>query len=105
MPPATPSTTVGQLAEASRCLEELDRALSDSRLRLGGGLDVRRVRTDLVHLRESLALLTAAVAEGAEAPPGSARIPRPGVVEVPDTPYDPAMWRDADDEGIGCRHR
>ena len=115
MPPATPSTTVGQLAEASRCLEELDRALSDSRLRLGGGLDVRRVRTDLVHLRESLALLTSAVAEGAEAAPGSARIPRPGVVEVgvveigvveiADTPYDPAMWRDADDEGIGCRHR
>ena len=23
------------------------------------------------------------------------------VVMVPDEPYDPAMWRDADDEGIG----
>ncbi|MEY9841920.1 hypothetical protein ABH941_007203 [Streptacidiphilus sp. EB103A] len=105
MPPAMPSTTAGALAEASRCLEELDRALSDSRLRLGGGLDVRRVRTDLVHLRESLALLAAAVADGAEAAPGSPRIPRPGVIEISDTPYDPAMWRDADDEGIGCRHR
>nr|WP_042406469.1 hypothetical protein [Streptacidiphilus carbonis] len=90
-----------------RCLEELDRALSDSRLRLGGGLDVRRVRTDLVHLRESLALLAASVAATAEGGAGSGRMPGPraGVVEIADTPYDPAMWRDADDEGIGCRHR
>jgi hypothetical protein len=94
----------GPLAEARRCLDELDRALRATQARLGGGLDVRRVRTDLVHLRESLALLSASAEEPrAGQAPASAHAPQ-AMVEVPDTPYDPAMWRDADDEGIGCRH-
>jgi hypothetical protein len=89
---------IAPLAEAGRCLEALDRALQAGAAGLGSGLDVRRVRTDLVHLRESLALLCDAAAAGAG-------VPRPlQMVDVPDTPYDPAMWRDADDEGIGCRH-
>ena len=94
--PAAPAST---LAEARSRLDALDRALRAAQRRLGGGLDVRRVRTDLDHLRESLALLTEAVAE--RAANGSAR----EMVEIEDTPYDPEMWRGIDDEGIGCRHR
>ena len=99
--PSNASTPGGTpLAAAGRCLEELDRALQAA-LRPeaagpGTGLDVRRVRTDLVHLRESLALLRDAATATAPRPPA--------MVDVPDTPYDPSMWRDADDEGIGCRH-
>jgi hypothetical protein len=98
-----PSDTT-PLAHAERCLDALDRALRTA-LRpepvgagraQGDGPDARRIRADLAHLRESLALLRAS-----SAPEGSAR-PRV-MVEIPDTPYDPAMWRDADDEGIGCR--
>ncbi|MBC3842685.1 hypothetical protein GXW82_28435 [Streptacidiphilus sp. 4-A2] len=74
------------------------RALRIAQRRLGGGLDVRRVRTDLDHLRESLALLSEAVAQRAAADSVHE------VVEIEDTPYDPEMWRGIDDEGIGCRH-
>jgi hypothetical protein len=101
MPSTAPNPDGASLAEAGRRLEELDRALRaalppDDHEPHGRDLDVRRVRTDLVHLRESLALLRAAA---------SVPAPRsPAMVDVPDTPYDPAMWRDADDEGIGCRH-
>ncbi|MBF9067676.1 hypothetical protein I2501_06435 [Streptacidiphilus sp. NEAU-YB345] len=31
--------------------------------------------------------------------------PTLGPVEVSDTPYDPAMWWDAEDEGIGGHRR
>lgn len=98
-----------QLAEAGRYLDELDRALCAARTRMSGsgrtGLDFRRVGTDLEHLRESLALLCESFETGTAngtAVPAPRALP---MVDVPDTPYDPAMWRDADDEGIGCRHR
>jgi hypothetical protein len=100
MPTTAPNPVGASLAQAGRCLDELDRALQAA-LRPDAtgsaeGLDVRRVRTDLVHLRESLALLSAATtATAARTQP---------MVEVPDTPYDPAMWRGVDDEGVGCRH-
>ena len=100
MPSTAPTPGPAPLAEAGRCLEELDRALQAALPGTAGsgtGLDVRRVRTDLVHLRESLALLR-------DAATGPVPGPR-AMVDVPDTPYDPSMWRDADDEGIGCRHR
>lgn len=92
--PASAST----LAEARSRLDALDRAVRVAQQRLGSGLDVRRVRADLDHLRESLALLCESVAAGTTcgAPPE--------VVEIADTPYDPEMWRGIDDEGIGCRH-
>ena len=93
-----PAASASALAEARSRLDALDQALRAAQRRLGGGLDVRRVRTDLDHLRESLALLTEAVAE--RAANGSAR----EMVEIEDTPYDPEMWRGIDDEGIGCRH-
>jgi hypothetical protein len=27
------------------------------------------------------------------------------MVKIPDAPYDPALWADAEDEGLGFRHR
>jgi hypothetical protein len=89
---------VTHLAEARNRLDALDRAVRVAQQRLGSGLDVRRVRTDLDHLRESLALLCESAEKKAEEAAGQA------VIEIDDTPYDPEMWRGVDDEGIGCRH-
>ena len=83
------------LAEARSRLDALDRAVRVAQQRLGSGLDVRRVRTDLDHLRESLALLCESTEKQVE---------ELDVIEIDDTPYDPEMWRGVDDEGIGCRH-
>ena len=92
-----PAAPASALAEARSRLDALDRSLRAAQRRLGGGLDVRRVRTDLDHLRESLALLTDSVA-------ARGGLDAHEVVEIEDTPYDPEMWRGIDDEGIGCRH-
>ena len=111
-----PAPATAPLAEARSRLEALDRAVREAQQRLGGGLEVRRVRTDLDHLRESLALLCDSVAgTGAATGPGADTAAPPGIpamagvaleiVRIPDTPYDPEMWRGIDDEGIGCRHR
>lgn len=59
------------LAAAERCLDELCRTVGRLERQLDGGLDVRRVRTDTDHLRESVALLRAAAA--APPPPQPAR--------------------------------
>ncbi|MFE5025266.1 hypothetical protein ACFRAO_18445 [Streptomyces sp. NPDC056656] len=85
------------LAAAERCLDELCRTVGRLERQLDGGLDVRRVRTDADHLRESVALLRAAAA----APPPR----RPELVPIPDTPYDSSLWTDSDDEGLGARDR
>ncbi|MGW6138333.1 hypothetical protein ACWFRM_09445 [Streptomyces sp. NPDC055144] len=86
------------LTAAERCLDELCRTVGRLERQLDGGLDVRRVRTDADHLRESVALLRAAAA----APPPTRR---PELVPVPDTPYDSSLWTDSDDEGLGARDR
>jgi hypothetical protein len=80
-----------------RCLDDLVRSVARLEERVGaGGLEIRRVRTDADHLRESLALLrdTAPVER-----------PRPEMVPVPDAPYNSALWSDVDDEGLGARDR
>ncbi|MGW4080836.1 hypothetical protein ACWELB_46510 [Streptomyces asiaticus] len=85
------------LTAVQRCLDDLVRSVSRLEQRVGAdGLEIRRVRTDADHLRESLALLreTAPVERS-----------RPEMVPVPDAPYDSALWSDVDDEGLGARDR
>jgi hypothetical protein len=86
------------LAAAERCLDELSRTVERLERQLDGGLDVRRVRTDADHLRESVALLRAAAA----APPPA---PRPAHVPRSAPPDDSSLWTDSDDEGLGARDR
>ncbi|TVL93947.1 hypothetical protein [Streptomyces sp. SAJ15] len=103
------------LTAAQRCLDDLGRAVDRLERQVGGSTDIRRLRSDTDHLREDLDLLRAAVpgagtpsgsapgAAGRSAPPSTAK--GPDMVQVPDTPYDPTMWRDSDDEGLGLHDR
>ncbi|MGW1162952.1 hypothetical protein ACWD5Q_02145 [Streptomyces sp. NPDC002513] len=88
-----------ELTSVQRCLDDLYRSVGRLEQKLGGsGLDIRRVRTDADHLRESVALLReAAAARGAA--------PRVELVTISDVPYDSSLWTDSDDEGIGARDR
>ncbi|MFD4548706.1 hypothetical protein [Streptomyces sp. NPDC058466] len=87
------------LTSVQRCLDDLHRSLGRLEQQMGGGgLEIRRVRTDADHLRESVALLR-------EAAPGLAGTRRPDLVSIPDTPYDSSLWTDSDDEGLGARDR
>jgi regulator of replication initiation timing len=88
-----------ELTSVQRSLDELFRSLGRLEKQLGtGGLEMRRVRADANHLRESVALLRDAAASPA-APK------RPELVTISDTPYDSALWSDSDDEGLGARDR
>ncbi|MBP2404906.1 hypothetical protein ACFY41_20050 [Streptomyces syringium] len=86
------------LTAVQRSLDDLDRSLGMLEKDLDpGGLDMRRVRTDASHLRESFALLRGT---------RPAERPAPEKVTIPDTPYDRSLWSDAeDDEGLGARDR
>ncbi|WP_338896274.1 hypothetical protein WBG99_11720 [Streptomyces sp. TG1A-60] len=87
------------LASVRRCLDELTRSVRRLEQQLGdSGLEIRRVRTDADHLRESIALLS-------EAAPDLTKPRRPDLVSIPDTPYDSSLWTDSDDEGLGARDR
>lgn len=87
------------LTSVRRCLDELTRSVRRLEQQLGGsGLEIRRVRTDADHLRESIALLSEAAAS-------LAKPRRPDLVPIPDTPYDSSLWTDSDDEGLGSRGR
>ncbi|MFE7313671.1 hypothetical protein ACFU7T_11260 [Streptomyces sp. NPDC057555] len=90
------------LTAVERSLDTLAQAVGKLETRIGGGLDVRRVRSDTDHLRESLALLKQSLA-------GTARdrgtTAEDEMVPVPDTPYNSALWTDAEDEGLGAKDR
>ena len=88
------------LTAAQRCLDELTRTVDRLEHALGSGLEVRRVRSDTEHLRESLALLRAASPAA-----GSPSAAHPEMVTIPDKPYDHGLWSDVDDEGVGAKDR
>ena len=90
-----PSTEVIALRRAVGQLRQCVAALRSSH---GDVADVRRLANDVERLEID-------AAEFAERPtPPKQRDGeggKPDVVVVPDTPYDPALWLGADDEGVG----
>ncbi|WP_306332990.1 hypothetical protein [Streptomyces sp. KL118A] len=96
-----------ELTAVQRCVDELVRSVGRLEQQAGeqiAGVDVRRVRTDTDHLRESVALLRAA----APPPPSRPEPHRHDLVTIPDTPYDRSLWTntgDLDDEGLGGSDR
>ncbi|MCT2591946.1 hypothetical protein LHJ74_18915 [Streptomyces sp. N2-109] len=90
-----------EMTTVQRCLDELARSVTRLETHVGSGLEIRRMRSDTEHLRESLALLRAS-APGASGPSDT---PHREMVIVPDTPYDSSLWTDAEDEGLGAKDR
>ncbi|MFI8087278.1 hypothetical protein ACIF9R_03040 [Streptomyces sp. NPDC086080] len=89
-----------ELTSVQRCLDDLIRSVGRLEKQMGsGGLEMRRVRSDTNHLRESVALLRETTA--ATAAPQK----RTDLVTISDTPYDRSLWVDTDDEGLGARGR
>ncbi|MET7607171.1 hypothetical protein ABZU45_06670 [Streptomyces avermitilis] len=99
------------LTSVQRCLDDLHRSVGRLEQQIGPGLEMRRVRTDADHLRESVALLREAapgLSPGLSAAPEQGGPPsprRPDLVSIPDTPYDSSLWTDSDDEGLGAHDR
>ncbi|GAA3375105.1 hypothetical protein GCM10020367_41610 [Streptomyces sannanensis] len=88
------------LTAVQRSLDDLARSVGRLEQHVGGSsLEIRRVRTDADHLRESVALLREAAA------PGTLPTERPELVTIADTPYNSALWTDTDDEGLGAKDR
>ncbi|WP_411141191.1 hypothetical protein [Streptomyces sp. x-80] len=91
-----------ELTAVERSLAELVRSVGRLEQRVGTGLEIRRVRSDTDHLRESIALLK----EGTTGtPPGRAGVADADMVTIPDAPYDATLWTDAEDEGLGAKDR
>ncbi|MFJ7267495.1 hypothetical protein ACIQV3_12740 [Streptomyces sp. NPDC099050] len=68
--------------------------------------DLTAVRRNLNELVRSVERLEREVANTARQGSAASRPPGEGaMVSVPDTPYDSALWTDADDEGLGARGR
>lgn len=90
-----------ELTAVERSLDDLTRSVGRLEAQLGAGLDVRRVRSDTDHLRESFALLKQSAAA---APSGRPPAAMAEMVTIPDAPYDATLWADAEDEGLGSRN-
>ncbi|GAA2799582.1 MULTISPECIES: hypothetical protein [Crossiella] len=82
-----------ELAALQRAIGDLRQSLTQLRLRYGDTTAVRRIANDVDRLDIDAAELSALP------------VPRTAgqreMVVVSDTPYDPDLWRGADDEGVG----
>ena len=88
-------STTTEIAELRRTIGQLRQCVGALRSHYGDASVVRRLANDVERLDidssdlEGHPLAVPAQAQAAE------RVP------VPDTPYDPALWSGADDEGVG----
>jgi hypothetical protein len=89
------SLTGTELADVQRALGQLRNSIGALRGRYGDCAAVRRISNDLERLDIDVAELSTLPA------PRQASESADETVIVPDTPYDPSLWQDADDEGVG----
>lgn len=90
--------TSTELMHLQRTIAELRQCVGNLRSQYGDSTEVRRLANDVDRLgidAEDMAGLPTPRSPHAT---GSAK---PDKVVVPDTPYDPALWLGADDEGVG----
>jgi hypothetical protein len=86
-----------ELNTLHRTVDELRMALDSVRSRYGDVPAVRRLLGDIDRLDLDASELDDLTPAGGEA--------RPQLQPIDDTPHDPALWADADDEGLGGYHR
>lgn len=97
-----PTMTRGEAARLRHALGELRRCVGTLRSQYGESAEVRRLCNDLERLDIDAAEVTGELGRTA---PAARPVPREEMVLVSDAPYDPELWRDADDEGVGGYHR
>ncbi|HET8600715.1 MAG TPA: hypothetical protein VFL99_10345 [Segeticoccus sp.] len=93
-------STGEHLTSAGQHVAALRTITAGLRHAMGDTVDVRRLEEDVRRVGADLELL------GHRGHPQPGQPPQPGtgqqdVVYIPDTEYDPSLWADADDEGIG----
>ena len=93
------STT--ELTELRRTIGQLRQCVGALRARYGEAPAIRRLVNDV----ERLDIDASELSEAPPVPEQPKATDRSHVVVVPDTPYDPELWRDADDEGVGGYQR
>ena len=86
-----------ELTTLHRTVDELRSVMADVRSRYGDIPAVRRLLGDIDRLDLDLSELDTM------APPPAAASPAPTMHVIDDTPLDPSLWADADDEGLGGR--
>lgn len=84
-------------AAVAAAITTLDSAVAHLRRAYGDTLGVRRLTSDVNRLREDLDEL-------GEPRPDHQAVDGP-LETIPDTPYDPDMWKGAEDEGLGAPDR
>jgi hypothetical protein len=91
-----------QLVEVGRAIDLLGARVGDARATFGDIPAVQRLVNDIERLRIDARELgdVASVVPPQQAP----RPPTGPKITIDNTPVDPAMWADADDEGIGGFH-
>ena len=88
------------LTAAAGHVAGLRRAVTALSQDLGNTIDVQRLRDDVVRLADDVDLVARAAGVGSQDRAGG-----PGeIVFIPDEDYDPSMWSDVEDEGVGS-HR
>lgn len=88
------------LTELQRALSQLRGGVATLRSHHGDTAQVRRISNDIDRLDIDITEMSGDFP--AQRSPGASG---DDVVLVSDTPYDPSLWRDADDEGLGGRTR
>ncbi len=83
------------IAEVRRAAAALQRAVATLQSRYAETLGLRRLASDVARFADDLAEL----GELRPVKPTGDALPR--LQFVPDKPYEPDFWRDADDEGVG----
>ncbi|GAA3851289.1 hypothetical protein GCM10022243_16310 [Saccharothrix violaceirubra] len=94
--------TSSEIVELRRTLGRLRQCVGGMRARYGDIAAVRRLVNDLERLDIDVTEL--GELDDAPRPREAPRVGRE-VVVVPEAPYDPRLWHDADDEGLGGYRR
>lgn len=88
--------STGEIAALRRAIGELRQCVGALRSCYGDAAAVRRLANDVERLD-----IDAAEFGGTTQTPAPRAPIHQQIVVIPDTPYDPELWRGADDEGIG----
>jgi len=91
-----------QLVEVGRAIDLLGARVGDARATFGDIPAIQRLVNDIERLRIDARDLGDVA--GTVPPPQAPRPPAGPKIAIDNAPVDPAMWADADDEGIGGFH-